>query len=197
MKKSKARQEYERVRRNLLQQRNRAEKRGSKYWFDLDMTPEQEAKIRGKKKATAAEYRKATAGLKAVKKMFSEKWKREKEAREEPPVDASQRAIDQWIKNNFEPLTEDKRGAQYIVNKVTELVARYKPNRVAKAINDLKAIGRVIGHAEVYKVGYAMRYIADMQSYLLGNGIMQPDEMIQAEDAMFDLYGEDVEEELQ
>lgn len=196
-KKSKARQEYERLRRNLLQARSRAEKRGSKYWFDLPATPLEEARASGKKSATAKEYKKATTGLKAMRKFFEGKWKREQEAQTATPPDASEAAIEQWIKQNFEPMNEDKTGAEYIIGKVWEYVARYGAKDVAQAINDMKADGYLIGKAEVYRVGYAMKFMANMQSYLLGKRLMNVDEMFQAEDALFDLYGEDVEEELQ
>lgn len=189
MKKSKAQQAYERLRKNLLQARSRAEKRGSELYFDLPLTPKQALKGAGRN-PKASDYREAMKTLKELQSMFREREREEREAKTLP--DASEAIIDNFLKDiNF------GEGGQIIVKEVDRLKSTYGAPAVAKSIKQMQDDGTLVTRAELYNPEYAFRYVAEMGQYLQGAGIVSFDDWLTYEDALYADYGEMVPDELQ
>lgn len=188
-KKSKAQQAYERTRRNLLQARRRAEKRGSSYYFDLPETVRQQKKAAGQK-PTAADYRKADRELKQLRKMFQEAIKRERETAVTLP-DPSEQIID-----NFLAGLEMGDGGQVIQRETKNMVSRYSPQEVAAAIMEMQESMDLITKAEFYNPEYAVQYVARMGQALVARGAMTQEQFFTLDEELGS-YGEYLPTELQ
>lgn len=188
-KKSKAQQAYERTRRNLLQARRRAEKRGSSYYFDLPETVRQQKKAVGQK-PTAADYRKAERELKRLRKMFQEAIKRERETAVTLP-DPSEQIID-----NFLAGLEMGDGGQVIQRETKNMVSRYSTQEVAAAIMEMQESMDLITKAEFYNPEYAVQYVARMGQALVARGAMTQEQFFTLDEELA-AYGEYLPTELQ
>lgn len=194
MKKSKSQQAYERLRKNILQTRSRAEKRGSKYYFDLPETPQQMAKRSGEK-AKAADFRKAMKELKQLNESFKSALKYEREqAAQVEMLDPSE----QIVQNFLDDIKDSKgAGAMYISGYVASQVAASGAPAVAKTIFAMADAGYLIGKAERYNMKYAIMYVATFGKYLRENKMITTDEWLEME-AEFDadaweIYPEDLQ----
>lgn len=188
-KKSKAQQAYERTRRNLLQQRRRAEKRGSLYWFDLPETVKQQKKGTGQK-ATAADYRTAERELKRIRKQFDAAIDRERKTAFEIPDPSVQ------IIENFLSGLEMGDGGKIIQRETKRMVTAYDPQRVAAAIMEMQENMDLIGKPEFYNPEYAVQYVARMGQALVSRGAMTQEQFIQLDDELAQ-YGDFIPSELQ
>lgn len=188
-KKSKAQQAYERTRRNLLQARRRAEKRGTSYYFDLPETVRQQKKAAGQK-PTAADYRKAERELKRLRKMFQEAIKRERETAVTLP-DPSEQIID-----NFLAGLEMGDGGQVIQRETKNMVSRYSTQEVAAAIMEMQESMDLITKAEFYNPEYAVQYVARMGQALVARGAMTQEQFLILDEELAS-YGEYLPTELQ
>lgn len=188
-KKSKAQQAYERTRRNLLQARRRAEKRGSSYYIDLPETVRQQKKSAGQK-PTAADYRKADRELKLLRKMFNAAIKRERETVVTLP-DPSEQIID-----NFLSGLEMGDGGQVIQRETKNMVSRYSPQEVAAAIMEMQESMDLITKAEFYNPEYAVQYVARMGQALVARGAMTQEQFLTLDEELA-AYGEYLPTELQ
>ena len=178
--KSKAQQEYERVRARLLRRRSRAEKAGSKYYFDLAPTPKQLEKQRGDK-ATAKVYREAAKGLKEFEKVYKGVLKREKDTQTAPLIDVSMDVITSFLQGLDWPTAN---GGHVIIRKTWEYVNKYGAEKVAIAINDMQDAQDLIGSAEFYNAEYGTSYMARMGLRLRQMNKLRPEEMIALEDRL-------------
>lgn len=178
-KKSKAQQEYERVRRNLLQMRRRAEKAGSEYYFDLPETPTQIKKRKKAGRVYAADYKKATTELKKIAKSFKSAldYERKQSATVEFP-DASEVIVMNFL-DEIKPSKGS--GAVYISGYVTSQVEKYGNPAVAKTIMAMNEAGYLIGRAERYNMKYAILYVATFGRYLRENKMVTTDEWLEME----------------
>ena len=186
-KQSKAETEYNRIRKNLLQQRRRHESKGTQYYFDLPPTPKQELWGTGRG-ATAKDYREATAQLKNLKSMFDEAVK---QSQVEIP-DASDIIIENFLQD-----LKFGAGGQIITDQTKRLQSKYGSSAVANAINEMANDGILITKAEFYNPDYAFRYIGEMGQYLQGRDTVTEEQWKQFEDELYSQYGEMVPEELQ
>ena len=199
-KKSKAQVEYERLRKNLLQQRRRAEKAGSPAWFDTPPTPAQAARKGTKIKAT--QYKKATSELRGIQRWFKKAVAEYKENRVEDLPDASQQIIDNFLNHitldtGKETRAQNGDGGQIIASKVTEFVGKYGVKNVADVIMKLQADGYTVTRAEIYDIKSAMMYVYTMVDYMVENNYMTEKQALRFEDSFERQYGEMVPEELQ
>ena len=177
-KKSKAQSAYERLRKNIQQNLTRAQKRGSRYWFDLPETPQQMLKRKGEK-ATAASYREATKELKQLNESLKNALKYEREQAENVEIlDASEIVV-----QNFLDEIKDSKGAgaMYISGYVASQVSTRGAEAVAEAINAMAENGYLIGKAERYNMKYAIMYVASFGKYLRDKQMVTTDEWLEME----------------
>lgn len=186
MAKSKAQIEYERLRRNLLQQRRRAEKSGSPFWFDTPRTPKQEGK-----KGTSKEYREAAADLRMIRRWFDQAQKMY-----QLNPDGLPSADEQIIGNLIEGINRGE-GGKIITDEVMRFVNRYGSESVAEAIMEMQEGGYLIGKPEVYNPEYGVQYVAEMGKYLMDAEVMTERQFEKFEDRLATKYGDYVPEELQ
>lgn len=178
--KSKAQQEYERVRARLLRARSRGEKAGSKYYFDLAPTPKQLERQRGDK-ATAKVYREATKGLKAFEQVYKGVRKREREADKVPLMDMSLDVINTFLSGLDWPTAA---GGHVIIKKTWEYVSKYGESKVAMAITEMQEANDLIGSVEFYNEEYGKAYMSRMNLRLRRLNKIDPEEMMRLEDQL-------------
>lgn len=177
-KKSKSQTAYERLRKNILQTRSRAEKSGSAYYFDLPETPQQMMKRKGGR-ATAKDYREATKELKQLNESLKSalKYEREQAANVEL-LDPSE----QIVQNFLDDIKDSKgAGAMYISGYVANQVSVRGAGAVAEAIFAMADAGYLIGKAERYNMKYAMMYVASFGKYLRDKQMVTTDEWLEME----------------
>lgn len=175
-KKSKARLEYERIRRNIKQQIRRAEKAGLGIYADLPLTPKQ----RGQK-GLYKEYQKATTELKRLQKWLNESLQKERKTRKRLDLEraVSEQVIDNVLTdlNNFiTGAQSNPEGAKYIYQKITELNTQQGSVKLAAALQSLNEQGIVITRAERYDIGSAVQYVYSLARELNRLGFMSDED---------------------
>lgn len=174
--KSKARLEYERIRRNINQQLRRAEKAGLGVYADLPLTPKQ----RGQK-GYAKEYQKATTELKKLQKWLKESitTERKTKKRNAAEKEVADQIIENFltdISNYIESAQSNASGAKYIYDKVQALSSTYGNVKLAAALQSLNEQGTIITRAERYDIISAMNYIQSLARELNKQGIMSDED---------------------
>lgn len=188
--KSKARQEYDRIRRNLQAGIRRAEKSGSDIWIDLPLTPLQQGL-----KGTAKEYQKAITQLKKADKLFRSAVAAEKlEARAR--AQAQKDLADTVINNFVEPLQVGAGGKliKYAIERFRKSAGSIK---TAQMLQNMADNNQLVGKAEIYNESHAYNYISQMGQEMTRLEMLSAMEWDEIDDALQEDYMDTYLDELQ
>ena len=188
--KSKARQEYDRLRKNLRAGIRRAEKSGSDIWIDLPLSPLQQGL-----KGTAKEYQKAITQLKKADKLFRSAVAAEK-AEAKARAKAQRDLADTVINNFVDPLQVGAGGKM-----IKWAIERFKKSagsiQTAQMLQNMADNNQLVGKAEIYNESYAYNYISQMGQEMTRLEMLSAMEWDQIDDALQEDYMSDYPNELQ
>lgn len=188
--KSKARQEYDRLRRNLQASIRRAEKSGSEIWIDLPLTPLQQGL-----KGTAKEYQKAITQFKKADKLFRSAIAAER-AEARARAQAQKDLADTVINNFVEPLQVGAGGKliKYAIERFRKSAGSIK---MAQMLQNMADNNQLVGKAEIYNESHAYNYISQMGQEMTRLEMLSAMEWDEIDDALQEDYMDTYLDELQ